>query len=136
MINIMTANKLLLEKHTGFRRVIKATVHSMHGFKSVWREEAAFRQELILAIGLFLLACWLDVSMMQRIAMIAVLFIVLIVEVLNSAIEATIDRIGPEIHQLSKNAKDMGSFAVFLSLALAMFVWAMILLAPYFSAGS
>ncbi|ABM00202.1 diacylglycerol kinase [Shewanella amazonensis] len=112
----------------GFRRVIRATGFSFKGLKSAWVHEAAFRQELILACVMVPFALWLDVSTVEKLLMIMAVFIVLITELLNSAIEAVVDRIGDEIHPLSGQAKDIASAAVFMSLALCALVWAFILL--------
>lgn len=93
------------------------------GLKAAFRHEAAFRQELLLAALLLPLACWLNVDSVQRMLMIAVLFLVLIVELLNSAIEAVVDRVGTEHHELSGRAKDLGSAAVLVSLLLTLYIW-------------
>lgn len=121
----MDANEL--KGKTGLRRVINACGYSVQGFRTAWHNEAAFRQELTLAIILLPLALWLDVSTVERIALITVLALVIIVELINSAIEAAIDRIGPENHELSGRAKDLGSAAVFVALTLTVYVWAVIL---------
>lgn len=112
-----------MKKNTGIKRIILAAGYSIAGFKAAFRHEAAFRQELLLAVILIPLACWLKVESSQRVMMIAVLFLVLIVELLNSAIEAVVDRIGPQQHELSGRAKDLGSAAVLLSLLLTAYVW-------------
>lgn len=90
--------------------------------------EAAFRQELILALVMVPFALWVDVSLIEKLLMILTVFIVLITELLNSAVEAVVDRIGDEIHPLSGQAKDIASAAVFMSLALCAIVWALVLL--------
>lgn len=115
----------------GVKRVFKAAGYSMKGFASAWRHEAAFRQELSLALILLPLAIWLDVSTLERIAMIGALALVLIVELLNSAVEAAIDRISDERHELSGRAKDLGSAAVFITLLMLFFTWASILVPRY-----
>lgn len=112
-----------MKKNTGIKRIILAAGYSIAGLKAAFRHEAAFRQELLLTIILIPLACWLKVESPQRVMMIAVLFLVLIVELLNSAIEAVVDRIGPEHHELSGRAKDLGSAAVLLSLLLTVYIW-------------
>ena len=114
----------MIEKDTGLTRIFKAALYSYKGFVSAFRHEASFRQEVIFAIVLIPLAFWLNVSKLERVAMVGVVIVVLIVELLNTAIEASIDRIGPEWHVLSKRAKDMGSAAVFLSLLLCGSIWA------------
>jgi len=112
-----------MKKNTGIRRIILAAGYSLLGFKAAFRHEAAFRQELLLSIILIPLAFWLDVEPLQRVLMIAALFLVMIVELLNSAIEAVVDRIGLEKHELSGRAKDLGSAAVLGSLLLLAYIW-------------
>ncbi|MBS0877053.1 MULTISPECIES: diacylglycerol kinase [unclassified Tatumella] len=107
----------------GWRRIIKAAGYSWQGLRAAWRHEAAFRQEAVLAAVAVIVACWLNVDTVTRILLIGSVVLVVIVEVLNSAIEAVVDRLGPEIHPLSGRAKDLGSAAVFLALLLAAFVW-------------
>ncbi|MCL1048876.1 diacylglycerol kinase [Shewanella abyssi] len=115
----------------GIKRVIRATGFSMQGLKLAWKHEAAFRQELILAVIMLPIALLVDVTTVERILLILGLFIVLIVELLNSAIEAVVDRIGDEIHPLSGQAKDIASAAVFMSLAFCGLSWALILLPKF-----
>ncbi len=112
---------------TGISRLIDATTYSWHGLLATWRNEAAFRQEVTLAIFLIPLALWLGESGIERAILIGVTLLVMIVELLNSAVEAAIDRIGPEKHPLSKIAKDTGSAAVSISLLLWLFTWSCIL---------
>ncbi len=112
--------------HTGFMRIIKATEYSLQGFKAAWKNESAFRQEVAFCLLLLPLAFVLGQSMLQVAVLISVLAIVLITELLNSAVEAVVDRIGDEHHRLAGQAKDMGSAAVFVSLALVVIVWSMI----------
>ncbi len=120
-----------LKGTTGFKRIINAFGYSLQGFRNAWLNEAAFRQEAILVLVLLPLAVWLDVTTLERIVLIGVLAIVLIVELLNSAVEAAIDRIGPEHHELSGRAKDFGSAAVFVALTLTLYVWSAILYDNY-----
>ncbi|SFV64755.1 Diacylglycerol kinase [hydrothermal vent metagenome] len=110
------------------KRIIKAFVYSMAGLKATWQNETAFKQEVILSAILLPLIFWLTNDVIERVILIMPIFLVLIVEILNSAIEACIDRIGAEIHPLSKQAKDMGSAAVWLSLLLVVIVWSIILI--------
>lgn len=117
-----------MNKNTGIKRIVMAGVYSIQGIRSALRNEAAFRQEIILAFILIPLAIWLDVSAVERILLIGVVVLILIVELLNSAVEAVVDRIGSEIHELSGRAKDMGSAAVLLAFLLAVYVWIDILL--------
>ncbi|MFK5926120.1 MAG: diacylglycerol kinase [Desulfuromusa sp.] len=112
-----------MQKNTGIKRIILAAGYSLLGFKAAFQHEAAFRQELLLAIILIPLAFWLDVEALQRTLMVGALFLVMIVELINSAIEAVVDRIGLEKHELSGRAKDLGSAAVLGSLLLLAYIW-------------
>jgi len=112
-----------VQKNKGFDRIIKACRYSVAGLRAAWREEAAFRQESLLMIVLVPLAFWLGESLLEELLLIAVCVLVIIVELLNSAIEAVVDRVSDEQHVLSGRAKDMGSAAVFVSVLLAIFVW-------------
>ena len=118
--------------NTGIKRVIKATGYSIQGLKAAFKHEAAIRQELGLLVVAILLLCWLDVTMLERIVMLSSVVLVLIVELINSAIEAVVDRIGVEHHELSGRAKDIGSSAVFVALVLAGFIWLTIIVSHYF----
>lgn len=109
--------------NTGIRRIIRATRFSAQGFAQAWKHEAAFRQELALAVVLTPAALWLGQTTVERAMLIGVLLLMLIVELLNSAIEAAIDRHGDEHHELSGRAKDFGSAAVFVVLVLVGVVW-------------
>lgn len=111
---------------SGLSRVFWATRYSWLGIKAAWRGEAAFRQELCLMLIMLPIAFWLGQNASERILLLIPCFIVIIVELLNSAIEAVVDRIGPEMHTLSGQAKDMGSAAVFFALCLVVISWAMI----------
>ncbi|MFZ9652381.1 MAG: diacylglycerol kinase [Gammaproteobacteria bacterium] len=106
----------------------RAFGNSAKGFRGAFAEEAAFRQELALAVVLLPLGVWLGDNGVERALLIGPIFVVLIVELLNSAVEAAIDRIGLERHPLSGLAKDIGSAAVFTSFALLVVVWALVLL--------
>ena len=108
---------------TGLTRIIKAAGYSWKGLRAAWLHEAAFRQEALAAIAAIVIVCWLDLDMISRILMIGVVVLVIIVEIINSAIEAVVDRIGQEHHPLAGRAKDMGSAAVLISILLALFVW-------------
>ena len=113
---------------TGLIRIVKAAGYSWKGIRAAWKNEAAFRQEGVATVVAIALACWLDVDPITRVLLIGSVILVMIVEILNSAIEAVVDRIGPEFHELSGRAKDMGSAAVLLAILLAVFVWLTILL--------
>ena len=113
---------------TGISRVIDATGYSMKGLKAAWINEAAFRQETVLTIALSLVTLLLPVSNLERALLISSLLIVMIVELINSAIEAVVDRISDDWHELSGRAKDIGSAAVFVALSLAALIWISILI--------
>ncbi len=117
----------MANQSTGLTRVYKAAGYSVKGLTAAWKNEAAFRQEAVAAILAIILAFWLDVDATARILLIASVVLVIIVEVINSAIEAVVDRIGSELHELSGRAKDMGSAAVFLAILLALFIWVTVL---------
>ncbi|MDF7659949.1 diacylglycerol kinase [Erwiniaceae bacterium L1_54_6] len=108
---------------TGILRIVKAAGYSWQGLRAAWQHEAAFRQEAIAALVAIVVACWLDVDAVSRVLMIGSVVLVVIVEIMNSAIEAVVDRIGQERHPLAGRAKDMGSAAVLLAILLAVFVW-------------
>ena len=110
------------------KRIFSAIQYSIAGFKAAWLHEHAFRQELMLAIPGTVIALVLPVSPLEKLALIGVLILVLIVELMNSSIEAIVDRVSLERHPLSKNAKDLGSAAVFLAMSLAFVTWLVILL--------
>lgn len=112
---------------TGLRRVLNATRNSADGLAAAWRHEAAFRQELLLAIALVPVALLLDVPGTGKALMIASILLVLIVELLNSAVEAAIDRISLDRHPLAKRAKDVGSAAVMIALLNVAAVWGLVL---------
>jgi diacylglycerol kinase (ATP) len=112
---------------SGLKRILSAFFYSVDGLKSAWRHEHAFRQELMLFIAGAVVAVLLPVSSFQKLALVGVLVLVLIVELINSAIEAVVDRISLERHPLSKNAKDFGSAAVLLSCLLAGATWLVVL---------
>lgn len=116
---------------TGLTRVRNAFFYSLDGIRAAYAHEDAFRQEAWLALLLIPLACWLPVGGVARALMVASVLLVLIVELLNSAVEAAIDRIGLESHNLSKRAKDIGSAAVLVALLNVAFVWGSVLLDKY-----
>jgi diacylglycerol kinase (ATP) len=112
---------------SGLKRIFSALFNSLNGLRTAWRLEHAFRQELGVAIPGIIVALLLPVTLLERVALIAVLILMLITELVNSAIEAVVDRISLDHHELSKNAKDLGSAAVMLAVALAVLTWAVIL---------
>ncbi|HCW95120.1 MAG TPA: diacylglycerol kinase [Pseudomonas sp.] len=117
-----------LKGRQGLRRIVQAGGYSLAGLRAAYVGEAAFRQVVLLNLLLIPLAFLLDVSRVERAVLIAVVLMAPIVELLNSAIEATVDRISLELHPLSKRAKDMGSAAQLLTMTLIAVVWAVILL--------
>jgi len=117
--------------YTGLRRVYKATGYSWKGLVAAWRYESAFRQECTLALILTPLAFLLGQDIIQVLLMIGVLAIVLITELLNSAVESVVDRISDDYNELAGRAKDQGSAAVFVSLVLVGMVWGAIILHNY-----
>lgn len=110
----------------GLQRLVNATRYSMLGFRAAWENEAAFRQEVILATVLIPTAFWLGENAVQRALLLGSLLAVLITELLNSAVEAAIDRFGEERHILSGRAKDLGSAAVLVALLGVLSVWGLI----------
>jgi diacylglycerol kinase (ATP) len=112
---------------SGLRRVLNAASYSLAGLRTAWRQEHAFRQELMLVLPASVVALLLPLPALHKLALIAVLILVLIIELINSAIEAVVDRISLERHPLSKNAKDIGSAAVSLAVLLAALTWGVIL---------
>ena len=112
---------------TGVKRILNATQYSIAGFKAAFQNEAAFRQIVLINAILIPISCFLQVSRIEHALMIAVCLFALIVELFNSAIEAVVDRVSLDKHPLSKNAKDMGSAAQFVALAIIFFTWLIIL---------
>ncbi|MBO9830367.1 diacylglycerol kinase [Xanthomonas sp. A2111] len=112
----------------GPRRMLMAARWSWQGLRAAWLHESSFRLEVCLFLILAPLALWLGQGPVQRVLMIGSLLLVLAVELLNSAIEAVIERYGPEHHELAGRAKDMGSAAVFVMLANVVLCWGLILL--------
>jgi diacylglycerol kinase (ATP) len=113
---------------TGLKRILSATRNSMAGLREALRCEDAFRQELILALVLIPLAFWVGTSAIERALLIGSVLLVLIVELVNSAVEATVDRISFENHRLAKRANDIGSAAVLLTLFNAALIWGLIVI--------
>lgn len=114
--------------HKGIKRLCYATYFSAKGLKAAWQHEEAFRIHSLLVPILVAMTFFLSVSKIEQILMVGSVCLVPIVELLNSAIEAVVDRVGSEWHELSGRAKDMGSAAVLLTMLLALFTWLMILI--------
>lgn len=115
-------------KQRGLKRFWLATNYSWLGAKAAYKEEPAFQYEVHAALVLIPLALWLADSLAGSAAMIAAVLFVMLVELMNSAIEAVVDRIGSERHELSGRAKDLGSAAVFLAICIAILVWTAVLI--------
>ena len=113
---------------SGLKRVLNAYHYSLAGLISAYKHESAFRQELALGVPLIIIALVLPVSLIAKAIMISSVFLVLIVELINSGIEAIVDRISLEKHELSKRAKDIGSAAVFISLINCLVIWSFVLI--------
>lgn len=113
---------------TGIRRLMNASRYSWQGLTAAWQSEAAIRQEIIALTILLPIAVLLPVSPIEKALLIFSALLVLVVELINSALEAVVDRIGAELHELSGKAKDVGSAAVLVALVMAGLVWLIILL--------
>jgi len=116
-----------MQKNTGLKRILLAFGYSIKGLKSAFKYEAAFRQEVLLAVTLIPIAFMLNVTQIERILLISPIILVLMFEIVNSAIEAVVDRIGSEFNELAGRAKDMGSAAVLVGLTLTAYIWIEIL---------
>jgi diacylglycerol kinase (ATP) len=112
--------------NTGLRRIMNATIFSFAGIKTAWKNEAAFRQECSLCVVMIPAGLWLGQDAVERALLIGSCLLVLIVELLNTAVESAVDRVGTDHHRLAGQAKDLGSAAVFMSLALVVVVWGLI----------
>lgn len=117
-----------MEKYTGLTHFFKAAKYSMQGLKAAFKHEAAFRHEVGAAIILLPLAFWLGKTKIEIALMVASVLMVFAVELLNSGLEAIVDRVGKEYHELSGRAKDLGSAAVFVAMVTCGVVWLIILL--------
>ena len=132
VIDVKTKKVLEMANNTtGITRIIKAAGYSWKGFRAAWINEAAFRQEGVASVIAIIIACWLDVDAITRVLLIGSVLLVMIVEILNSALEAVVDRIGSDYHELSGRAKDMGSAAVLLSIFVAVITWVILLWAHF-----
>ncbi len=115
----------------GLTRLINALGYSRDGLASAWKHEAAFREEVLLAVVTIPLGLWLGQGGLEKALLVGTILLVLVVELLNSAVEAVVDRVSDERHELSKRAKDIGSAAVLITLLLAAAVWGLILVPHY-----
>ncbi len=116
------------QNEKGLKRILNACVFSYYGYKATWQHEEAFRQEVMLFLVTTPLALWLGQTVIEKLLLVGSMILVLLVELLNSAVEAVVDRVGLEHHELSGRAKDIGSAAVNLSLVWAAITWVSILL--------
>ncbi len=114
-------------KKTGLKRIIAATKYSFDGLKLAAETESAFKQELLASVVLIPLAIWLGETAVEQSLLIATVVLVMIVELLNTAVEAVVDRVSSDFHELSRQAKDLGSAAVFLSISLTILIWILLL---------
>ena len=115
------------QQHKGLQRLLNAARYSWEGLKVAWQHEEAFRQESILCLILIPIAFWLGENGIERALMIGSVLLVIIVELINSAVETIVDRISIERHELSKRAKDIGSAAVFVALANVAAIWLLLI---------
>jgi len=120
-------------RNRGLRRLIKAFWYSLAGFQVAWKNEESFRQEVILTILVIPLGLWLGTTWTQKALLISVYLIIPLIELINSAIETLVDRMGSEHHRLSGRAKDLGSAAVFLSICITIIAWGIIAYGRFFS---
>jgi len=120
-----------LKGKRGLKRLWNALRYSRQGFAAAWKHEDAFRQEILLAAIALPLGFWLGENGIERALLLGSVFLILIVELLNSALESIVDKTSPEMHELAGRAKDMGSAAVLVSLILAASVWGLILWARF-----
>lgn len=116
------------QKNTGLVRLAKAFGYSFKGFRCAWKSEEAFRQGVMLSLGLVPLGLWIGDSGVERALLVFSALLIPLVELINSAIEAVVDRIGEALHPLSGDAKDMGSAAVFMSFVILLVVWASVII--------
>lgn len=127
----LTSVKLMADQFghipRGPRRIFKAAIWSLKGLRAAWLHESSFRLEVVLLLLLGPLGLWLGQTPVEKVLLVGSLFMVLAVELLNSAIEAVIERYGPEYHELAGRAKDMGSAAVFITLGNVVLCWVLIL---------
>ena len=108
---------------TGNRRILKAFIYSRDGFTAAFKSEAALRQDLLVFVVFSLIALFLDLMLWQKALLISSLLFIVIMELVNTAVETVIDRISPDYHELSKKAKDIGSLLVLLSFINAFLIW-------------
>ena len=115
----------------GVKRIINAFGYSFCGFKQTFKSEAAFRQDLAFCAVMLVVSFFFNVTVVEWLLMIGALFLIVLMELINTAIEAVVDRISPDYHELSKKAKDIGSLLVLIAFVWTFIVWGCILLAKY-----
>jgi len=125
-------NEHPLKGKRGLKRIVNATVYSVRGLRAAWEHESAFRQEVVLSVFMLPAALWLGTTWLELAFLIATVVLVLAAELLNSAVEAAVDRVSMDMHPLAGRAKDMGSAAVFFTLLLCGGTWAAALWARIF----
>ena len=125
--NIMVQPVSQFKSKSGLKRIVSALGYSIDGFKAAWQNEASFRQELLVVALGTIAALSMKISAFEKLMLVAVLVLVLVVELINSALEAVVDRISLEPHPLSKNVKDLGSAAVALAMGIALAAWGVVL---------
>nr|WP_193553281.1 diacylglycerol kinase [Candidatus Schmidhempelia bombi] len=123
----------MMKKTTGLTRIIKAIKYSFQGLKAAFKYEIAFKQECYVFIATLLIITLIEFSLYERILLIISIGFVMVIELINSAIEAVVDRISKEHHELSGRAKDLGSAAVFLSILIASLLWLIIFYSHFFA---
>lgn len=126
-------NQHPLKGQRGLRRIVKATGYSIDGLRMAWANESAFRQEVCLAVVMLPAAFWLGSGWVEQSLLVGTVLMVLIVELMNSAVEAAVDHTSMELHPLAQRAKDIGSAAVFLTLLWCGLTWAMALWSRFFN---
>ncbi len=124
---------MIEKKDTLIRHIMNAFVYTFAGLKAAWKNELAFRTEVIIILILTPVGIWLGRSTVEWALLIASCLLILITELLNSALEAVVDRIGPQRHELSKRTKDMGSAAAFISMVAAAVVWGIIAIGRFWA---
>ncbi len=122
---------MTVKKLSGVKRLLPATRYALQGLKTAFKEEAAFRQELLLALILLPLSFWIAEDIVSYILLMGSVVLVLITELINSAIENTVNRISHNLHSLSKNAKDLASAAVFLAIVFCASIWITFFIAKF-----
>lgn len=130
--NSRTGAEKMKSPYTGVKRIFKAFTYSRDGFAASFKSEAAFRQDLCVFVIFTILALCLDFALWEKAVLISSLLLILLAELVNTAVETVVDRISPEYHKLSKKAKDIGSLVVLLSFVNAILLWSAFLYPKFF----